>query len=75
MRSAYDREAQLQRVFPLTSVEAQAGLRMQISSFGVIPKHGQAGKWRLIVILSSPAELSDNAGVPRFLLNLVHLGG
>ena len=27
---------------------------LQISSFGVIPKKGQPGKWRLIVDLSSP---------------------
>ena len=27
---------------------------LQVSSFGVIPKWGQQGKWRLIVDLSSP---------------------
>ena len=31
--------------------------RLHISSFGVIPKKGQPGKWHLIVDLSSPGVL------------------
>ena len=31
---------------------------LQISSFGVIPRKGQPGKWRLIVDLSSPGGLA-----------------
>ena len=38
---------------------------LQISSFGVIPKRGQPGKWRLIVDLSSPRGLSVNDGIDR----------
>lgn len=36
---------------------------MQTSSFGVIPKKGQPGKWRLIVDLSSPGGYSVNDGI------------
>ena len=36
---------------------------LQISSFGVIPKKGQPGKWRLIVDLSSPSGASVNDGI------------
>lgn len=36
---------------------------LHVSSFGVIPKKGQPGKWRLIVDLSSPAGLSVNDGI------------
>lgn len=36
---------------------------LHISSFGVIPKSGQPGKWRLIVDLSSPDGSSVNDGI------------
>ena len=36
---------------------------LQLSSFGVIPKKGQPGKWRLIVDLSSPWGASVNDGI------------
>ena len=36
---------------------------LQISSFGVIPKKGQPGKWRRIVDLSSPWGASVNDGI------------
>ena len=36
---------------------------LHISSFGVIPKKGQPGKWRLIVDLSSPWGASVNEGI------------
>lgn len=36
---------------------------LHISSFGVIPKKGQPGKWRLIFDLSSPAGHSVNEGI------------
>ena len=37
--------------------------KLHISSFGVIPKKGQPGKWRLIVDLSSPHGHSVNDGI------------
>ena len=80
MRSAYehpdvvqeylDRETHLQRIFPLRSEEAQAVPRLQISAFGVIPKRGRVGKWRLIVDLSSPEGHSVNAGVTQDLCSI-----
>jgi len=36
---------------------------LQVSSFRVIPKRGQPGKWRLIVDLSSPGGASVNGGI------------
>ena len=36
---------------------------LHVSSFGVIPKKGQPGKWRLIVDLSSPNLSSVNDGI------------
>ena len=36
---------------------------LHISSFGVIPKKGQPGQWRLIVDLSSPGGASVNDGI------------
>ena len=36
---------------------------LHISGFGVIPKRGQPGKWRLIVVLSSPGGYSVNDGI------------
>ena len=36
---------------------------LHVSSFGVIPKKGQPGKWRLIVDLSSPSGASVNDGI------------
>lgn len=36
---------------------------LQVSSFGVISKQGQPGKWRLIVDLSSPEGSSVNDGI------------
>ena len=37
--------------------------KLHVSSFGVIPKRGQPGKWRLIVDLSSPGGASVNDGI------------
>ena len=36
---------------------------LHVSSFGVISKKGQPGKWRLIVDLSSPGEACVNDGI------------
>ena len=48
---------------------------LQISSFGVIPKRGQPGKWRLIVDLSSPEGSSVNDGIDpqEFTLQYIRL--
>ena len=43
---------------------------LQISRFGVIPKAGQPGKWRLILDLSSPSGHSVNDGVDKSLCSL-----
>ena len=46
---------------------------LQISSFGVIPKKGQPGKWRLIVDLSSPwgASVNDGISADEFTLHYI----
>ena len=50
---------------------------LQVSSFGVIPKKGQPGKWRLIVDLSSPHGSSVNDGIDpdEFSMHYIHWPG
>lgn len=43
---------------------------IQVSRFGVIPKAGQLGQWRLILDLSSPNGHSVNNGIPKELYSL-----
>ena len=44
-----------------------------VSRFGVIPKHHQPNKWRLIVDLSHPTSGSINAGIPKELCSLKYI--
>ena len=44
-----------------------------VSRFGVIPKTNQAGKWRLILDLSSPKDSSVNNGIPSELCSLCYI--
>ena len=44
-----------------------------ISRFGVIPKHHQSNKWRLIIDLSHPTSGSINAGIPKELCSLKYI--
>ena len=48
---------------------------LHVSSFGVIPKRGQPGKWQLIVDLSSPGGGSVNEGIDpdRFSLQYIRV--
>ena len=50
---------------------------ININRFGVIPKHHQANKWRLIVDLSHPEGFSINDSIPSHLCSLsyVHHSG
>ena len=45
----------------------------QISRFGVIPKHNQPNKWRLITNLSYPKHHSVNDGIPKHLRSLSYI--
>ena len=47
--------------------------RLQVSSFGVIPKKNQPNKWRLILDLSHPAEVSVNDGISESLSTLSYI--
>lgn len=47
--------------------------RAHISRFGVIPKHHQPNKWRLIVDLSHPSGYSINDGIPKELCSLTYI--
>lgn len=47
---------------------------LHVSSFGVIPKSGQPGKWRLIVDLSSPEGASVNDGISSDDYSLQYIG-
>ena len=46
---------------------------LHVSSFGVIPKQGQPGKWRLIVDLSSPGGASVNDGIDLYEFTLHYI--
>ena len=49
---------------------ASGSLPLHINRFGVIPKCNQAGKWRLIVDMSSPQDHSINDGIEPELCSL-----
>ena len=46
---------------------------LHISSFGVIPKCNQPGKWRLIIDLSSPEGYSVNDGIDAGVCSLSYV--
>ena len=46
---------------------------VQISRFGVIPKHHQRNKWRLIIELSHPQGHSINEYIPKTLCSLSYI--
>ena len=46
---------------------------VHINRFGVIPKHHQPNKWRLIADLSYPDHHSINAGIPKSLCGLFYI--
>ena len=46
---------------------------VQISRFGVIPKHHQSNKWRLIMDLSHPQRHSINDYIPKTLYSLSYI--
>jgi hypothetical protein len=48
--------------------------QLHVSSFGVIPKSSQPGKWRLIVDLSSPRGASVNDGIDGEEFSLQYIG-
>ena len=52
-------EAQVERIIGLLKDIP----RVHVSRFGVIPKQGQPGKWRLILDLSNPHGCSINDGI------------
>lgn len=58
-----DREVSLQRMFKIKVEEAETLQGLQLNPFGVIPKRGRPGKWRLIVNLSSPDGRSVNDSI------------
>ena len=67
-----DKEISLGRIIgPVPPAYVPVGT--QLSPFGVIPKSGQPGKWRLIVNLSSPEGASVNAGIDSELCSLHYL--
>ena len=64
-----DKERSLGRIIGPVPLE-RVPVDTQLSPFGVIPKSGQPGKWRLIVDLSSPRGASVNAGIEAELCSL-----
>ena len=54
-------------------LEQAEALGVHCSPIGVIPQKGKAGKWRLIVDLSSPAGGSVNDGISKELSSLLYM--
>ncbi len=65
-----DNELEKGRVIAVGKTEEADALGVHCSPFGVIPKKGKAGRWRLIVDLSAPAEASVNDGISSELSSL-----
>lgn len=65
-----DKEQKMGRVFVVGKPEQAEVLGVHCSPFGVIPKKGKVGRWRLIVDLSSPAGGSVNEGISAELSSL-----
>ena len=66
----FKREREAGRVVGPTPSEEIARVGVHINHFGVIPKSGQPGMWRLIVDLSHPSGESINDGVDPALCSL-----
>ena len=60
-----DKEVAEQRVWVVGATGEVAGI--QCSLFGVIPKKGKPGRWRLLLNLSAPDGASVNDGIPKDL--------
>ena len=61
------------RVIDVGDSKTAESLGMHCSPFGVIPKTGRPGRWRLIVDLSSPEQSSVNDGISKELSSLSYL--
>lgn len=64
-------EESAERIWKVTQVEGAE--QVQCSPFGVIPKKGKPGKWRLIVNLSAPDGESVNDGIDRKLVSVAYI--
>ena len=72
-REYLSKEILLGRIIGPVNQEEGVPAGTQVSPFGVIPKSGQPGKWRLIVDLSSPEGGSVNDGIDQDLCSLKYL--
>ena len=61
------------RIIEVGNLRQAQALGIHCSPFGVIPKKGRAGRWRLIVDLSSPDGHSINDGISRELSSLSYM--
>ena len=66
-------EEALGRVCRVGTIEQAEQIGIHCSPFGIIPKRGREGKWRLILDLSSPEACSVNDGVPKELSSLSYI--
>ena len=71
VRAYLQEEVDLGRVIGPLPKESSHGIH--ISPFGVIPKSGKPGKWRLIVDMSSPRGQSINNGISEELSSLSYI--
>ena len=68
-----EKEVACGRVREVGTVVESKAMKVQCSPFGVIPKKGKPGRWRLILDLSSPDGHSVNDGIPRELCGLSYM--
>ena len=66
-------ELRLGRIASAGSAQQAEALGIHCNPFGVIPKRGRPGKWRLIVNLSAPEGHSVNDGIVKELASLSYV--
>ncbi len=64
-------EVDQNRVVPV--LPGESGPMVHTSPYGVIPKKRSSNKWRLIVDLSAPKNMSINDGIDRSLCSLAYV--
>ena len=71
--SDIQKEVQAGRMVAIGTTWEAEQMGVHCSPFGVIPKKGKAGRWRLIVDLSSPEGRSVNDGIDKELATVAYM--
>ena len=73
VESYIQKEVQAGRMVAIGTTREAEQMGVHCSPFGVIPKKGKAGRWRLIVDLSSPEGRSVNDGIDKELATVAYM--